>query len=351
MHILTNKTPIHAGTLTLPPGEWLVQDQNAFELGMMGERGMVALAQWRGVNPKTNMWYRDQSNPELIKSILLIRSGAIGDLLLLTPAIKSLRVEYPNAQIWLSCFKKHWDVFALGDTHFLEYPLPVSELDKFDLIIPLENIVELSTDKGQHATDAYAEALGVTVTDYKPVYKVTMEEKASVTMPKERKRVGLQLRASTPIRDYPMDKWMAVMQELLTRGWEIMLLGNRDSIAKLPAHIHDCSQLSFRESAAVLSTCDVFCGVDSAFFNLCPALDVPAVGLFGPVDWRTRIKEGSGQVAISGVGDCCPCNWTNSRQGKRFPAHGPCSKSGRCEPLADISPMRIVQVIEREAKK
>ena len=360
MHILKSSSPITTpGGVILPAGEWLLQDSNAFELALMADRGTVELSPWTN-----QIWDMVKSgigqnglpagvHNESVQRVLIIRSGAIGDLLLFMPCLPALHAAYPNASITLSCFERHHAIFQQEHLRLDEYPIRKSVAERFDLVIPLENIVELSTDKGQHATDAYAEALGVTVTDYKPVYKVTEEEKAFAieSYGTGKKRIALQLHASTPIRDYPMQNWMAVMQELIKRGWEIMLLGNKDSIQKLPPEIKDCSGLTFREAAAVLATCDVFCGVDSAFFNLCPALGIPAVGLFGPVDWRTRIKVGgnTGQVALHGEADCCPCNWTNSRNGRRFPAHGPCATSGRCDPLAGVSPGRIVSVIEREA--
>lgn len=356
MHVLKNTKPIGS----LAPGEWLCQDDNAFQLAAMAERGTVELEKWTA--PKLDM---DVSfgagqptiySPAEPKHILLIRSGAIGDLLLLTPATRALRAKYPNAQITLCCNKRHWDIFAQGDTHFAEYPLPISEASEFDLIIPLENVVELSTEKGQHATDAFAEALGVTITDYKPIYKVTAADLTDFSTrwgSKPSPRVALQLRASARIRDYHMVQWGEVVNTLLERGWEVMLIGkdNPAGIEQMGRQLKDCSALSFRQAAAVLSTCDVFCGVDSSFFNLCPALGVPAIGLFGPVDWRTRIKEGSGQRALSGVGDCAPCGWTNSRAGQKFPPFGPCAKTGFCVPLAEIKPERIVAMIEREAKK
>lgn len=350
MHILRNSKPIGP----LLPGEWLCQDDNAFQLAMMAERGTVELRAWEQGGTR---WPKGDDGP---RSILLIRSGAIGDLLLLTPATKALRAKYPNALIWLSCHKRHWDIFAQGDTHFIDYPLPTSELAQFDLIIPLENIVELSTEQRIHATDAFAQVLGVTVEDYRPVYKVTEQETqdAGYNFPradgqhiKRKPRVALHLHASAAIRGYPMQQWNVVLQTLLNRGWEIMLLGNRDGIKGAPPAIKDCSHLSFREAAAVLATCDVFCGVDSSFFNLCPALGVPAVGLFGPVAWETRAKPGSGQVALHGEAPCAPCGWTNARAGMRFPPNGPCAKTGQCVPLADITPERVVAVIEREAKK
>lgn len=355
VHILKASAPI---TLpdgsTLAAGEWLVQDDNAFQLALMGERGTVEVRHWENrLNPE---WMKldDKSNTDgsTIKSILLIRSGAIGDLLLLSPCIEPLRKKYPEAQIWLGCFKRHWDIFA-GMAHFIEYPIPVSELHNFDLIIPLENIVELSTEKGQHATDAFAEALGVTVEDYRPVYKVMEEEAAlaPVAFPHIGKfRIALQLHASSVIRNYPLQQWNVVIKALLDRGWEIMLLGNQDGITGGPPALKDCSKLTFREAAAVLETCDVFCGVDSSFFNLCPAPGVPAIGLFGPVDWKTRIKDMDKQRALTTPAECAPCGWTNSRAGRKFPANGPCTKSGRCEPLAAIPPEIIIAKIDAYRK-
>lgn len=357
MHLLrtTVPLPINYGQI-LPPGEWLCQDEHAFQWAMMAPRGTCELQ-------KHDWGYSPDTYKATPKSILLIRSGAIGDLLLLSPCIAALKAKYPNAKILLSCYEKHWPILdAIGIHGNRPYPLEVEVLSSYDLIIPLENIIELATEKGVHATDAFAEALGVTVTDYKPVYSVTNDEKrAALTkyprptfcggdpiQPKP--RVALQLHASSKVRGYPLQNWNFIMQQLLNRGWEIMLLGSQDGIKGAPPAIKDCSGLSFREAAAVLATCDVFCGVDSSFFNLCPALGVPAIGLFGPVDWRTRVKEGRGQYAIGGVGECAPCGWTNSRAGQRFPASGPCNKAGLCVPLAEIDPMRVVAKVDAYRK-
>jgi len=357
MHIVTNSTPIRHRDGILQPGEWLCQDQNAFEFALMAERGTVKITPWSFYGDRRGMRFTAEGEVgdrvSLPRSILLIRSGAIGDLLLLTPAIRALRAKHPKAMIWLSCFKKHWDIFAQGDTHFVEYPVPASELAQFDLITPLENVIEIATEKGIHATDAFAEALGVTVTDYKPVYRITDEEyvwRESNLGNTLKPRVGIQLHASAQIRNYPMAQWNAVLQMLVQRGWEVMLLGNNVAMQGAPKEIKDCSKLSFREAAAVLATCDVFCGVDSSFFNLCPALGVPAIGLFGPVDWRTRIKEGSGQRALVGNG-CEPCGWFASKVGVQFPPLGPCAKEKQCVLLESIKPEYIVSKIEQAALK
>jgi ADP-heptose:LPS heptosyltransferase len=354
MHLLRNSSPLtlRGKDITLPPGEWLMQDQNAFEAALMAERGIVTVTPWKFLPSIEGVtWIAGEKTMErAINSILLIRSGAIGDLLLLSPCIEPLRKKYPGASIDMCYFPKHNEIMDALDVGWWAYPMPSSMLPNFDLIIPLENVIEQATE---HATDAFARALGVTVTDYRPVYRVTEQEAASVEA-KTQRRVALHLCSSSRLRNYPLPLWEIVTRLLLTRGWEVMLFGSKGQFPALPANapaeLKDCSVLTFREAAAVLATCDVFCGVDSSFFNLCPALGVPAIGLFGPVDWRLRVKEGSGQRAISGVGDCAPCGWMQSRAGQQWPENGPCNKAGYCVPLAEIKPERVVAMIEREAK-
>ena len=362
MHVVKTSSPIRFPDGTqLAPGEWLCNDDNAFQIGLMATRASVRAHTWNGVNPKTNMWYWDQSKPEWIKSILLIRSGAIGDLLLLSPCIAALKAKYPHAKITLACFPRHRPIVQdMGFDAVIDYPVHLSAIGDHDLVIPLEHIVELSTEKGVHATDAYAEALGVSVIDYKPKYRVTDEETQwahnafkrlhDTRQDKWTPRIALHLQSSASIRNYPMELWQVVIQALIERGWEVMLLGNTVTMKGGPKGLHDCSRLSFREAAAVLATCDAFCGVDSSFFNLAPALGIPAVGLFGPVDWRTRVKEGNGQIALHGEG-CEPCHWTNARAGVKMPPLMPCAPKQQCVLLSSIRPERIVAVVEREAKK
>jgi ADP-heptose:LPS heptosyltransferase len=352
MHILRNSKPIAINYgQVLEPGAWIVQDEHAFLWGMLAERGTVQINR-----------FDFPSSGQPPRKVLVIRSGAIGDLLLLTPALVALKTLHPEAEIDVCFFAKNAPILSGVTESFVPYPPPESMSGLYDTIFCLEGVVEQSTDDRIHATDAFARVLGVTVTDYRPVYQVTPEEhqdavykypRADGTLVKRNPRVAIQPMASSRIRDYPLNQWQAIIDALIKRGWEVLLYGAPGQLPPLknaPRAIRDCSHLTFREAAAVLLTCDVFCGVDSSFFNLCPALGVPAIGLFGPVDWRTRIKEGSGQHALAGLGDCAPCGWTNSRQGRQFPEHGPCAITGYCVPLVQISVERIIAKIDAHSR-
>lgn len=348
MHIVSTTTALFMGPSLgeLPAGRWLCSDANAFELAMIAPRGTVKLH-----DPSWLPW-KDVFHDGM--SIVFIRSGAIGDLLFLTPALEAFKIKYPKSRVGLSCFEKHHHLFkATGPELFddlLPYPLPLDYMEQFQKAVSLENVVELAGSK--HATDAFAEALGVTVTIYYPSYHVLEQERewAACSLPKgDKPRVALQLRASVRNRDYPMAQWNEVISGLVGRGWEVLLYGSKGQVPPLPkgspAEVIDCSSMTFREAAAVLETCDAFCGVDSAFVNLCPALGVPAIGLYGPFPWQSRTSHAPKTLALSGVGECAGCCWA-PQAGRHFPPTMECAKTGVCSVLASIEPKRIIAKVD-----
>lgn len=284
-----------------------------------------------------------------------MRSGAIGDLLLLTPALKQWK-NVTHARLALCCFPHHFPLFegtGLID-ELVSYPMKFSESEKYAFPVTLENTME--SDHSQHATDVFAKALGLQtpLADYRPVYCVTDEEKAATEkhLFRNRPNIVIQPKASVANRDYPFTLWGEVIRRLEARGWGVLIVGRKGQIPPMPPQlatpfVRDLSQLdlTFRESAAVLSQTQAFCGVDSAFLHLCHALDIPAVGLFAAFDWKTRTSKAPKTIALSGVGECAPCNW-HMHAGRQFPPNKPCTKPKFCTVLASISPERIVSKID-----
>jgi ADP-heptose:LPS heptosyltransferase len=199
-----------------------------------------------------------------------------------------------------------------------------------------------------HATDAFAKKLGVSVEDHKPVFRLSELELAGglTRFPRTKSmRVGIQPLASVANRDYPLPYWMEVIDKLVYKEHcEVFLFGAKGQIPPV-RHIgitnlseHD---LTFRQSAAILATCDVFAGVDSSLLPVCHAIDMPAVGLYGPFDWKTRTAKAPLTWALQGAGECAPCHW-HRHAGRSFPPTKDCAKLGNCHVLASIKPERIV---------
>lgn len=347
MHMLRLEQPVNLGkTLgVLGAGDWILHDLNAFEIAQIAPRGTARV---------TKYWpIIEESQPA--GPALIMRSGAIGDLLLLTPAIEQW-VALGKSRPAICCFRHHHQIFNGNKSvaGVVDYPLRSDQEPFYSMMVTLENTME--SDHSQHATDVFAKALGLQtpLPSYKPIYRVTDEEKAATKkyLFGNRPNIVIQPRASVKNRDYPLPLWIEVIRKLEERGWGVLLVGKKGQIPEMPPpirapFIRDLSQLdlSFRESAAVLSQAQAFCGVDSAFLHLCHALDIPAVGLFAAFSWQTRTLHAPKTIALTGVGECAPCSW-HMHNGRHFPPDKPCTKAQVCTVLAGITPERIISKID-----
>jgi len=347
VHLLNLLEPIGLGKThgVLEAGDWLLEDRNAFEIAYAAPTKSVQLR-----NSGWTPWLNPESDTTLI-----MRSGAIGDLLRLTPAIAAWKAK-TGRKVALSCFAAHHPIFAGTGVvdELVPYPLPFNRVNHFREIITLEEVMEM--DHENHITDVFAKALGVEtpLEDYKPLYKVTDEEKEATKkyLFANRTNVALQPRASVKNRDYPASLWAQVMLKLEAHGWGVLLLGKKGQIPPLPPQlqtpfIRDLSQedLSLRESVAVLAQCDAFAGVDSSMLHFAAALEIPSVGLFGPFRWDTRTGKDPKTIALNGVGECAGCGW-HMKNFVHFPPNKPCSQIGVCVVLAGIDPKRVVTKID-----
>lgn len=356
MHILTLTAPVNLGKPVgiLEAGEWIMADQNAFEIANMAARGTAKLRPFSMLDFPAAPQGENDNRPTLI-----VRSGAIGDLLMLTPIFVDWATQTGE---WfnLCCFPHHFPLFdGNSDVRILEpYPLALREVYRFKQIVSLENTMEL--DHTRHPTDIFRTALGIGSLDlisYKPIYNVKVSEKLATQkyLFSKRPNIALQLKASVGNRDYPLPHWLTVIQGLEERGWGVLLLGAKGQLPELPPHlrtpfIRDLSRagLTIRESAAVLSQCNGLIGIDSAFLHFAHALDIPAIGLFGPFPWQIRSANAPLTKAISGTGECAGCCW-HRHNGRIYPPGKPCStpQTGYCVVLASIPPARVVMAAER----
>lgn len=355
MHILTNERPVPLGTgLALKPGEWLVEDMAAAQ--MMGQAG--------GGEVKVRPW----TAPECVvtpKNLLIIRPGRFGDLVCLTPVLRRLKYQYPDTHIALATLPNYRDPL-LGLPYideFINYPVALDDTEKFNRIVPLEGLVSLAEEeKTYHITDLFAVRCGLKPDDIpnkKPDLFLSLEEInwAHDAYPRKpnQSRIAFHLRSSSRSRDYPHANMNALMVLLHSKGHEIVFLGLEHqfkwaSDAKPPGIIF-CPEdkLTFRQSCAVLNTCDVFFGPDSAMIHVAGALDIPSVGVFATVPWQLRTKYYSKCHVIQGKQHCpiAPCfSAPSSNNPHAFPVGGPCATSGQCDALHAIDPQRVAKLID-----
>jgi len=158
---------------------------------------------------------------------------------------------------------------------------------------------------GRHQAARYLDLLrtdGVAIDDGANENWVTPAAAARVAglvapLPGDRPRVFLAMRSTAPEKHWPADRWAVVISRLvIERRCEVVLCGAPDDAALhesvreaagplVAAHVHDFStQISLRETGALLARMDLCLGVDTGLVHLAASHGVPVVVLFGPTD-------------------------------------------------------------------
>lgn len=361
MHVatVTEKNP-----LGLAPGEYVCEDVSAGQMLANGWAESVSKKELKG-RPFDDKLGWDE------RRILFVRPGGFGDLLFLTPTIAEIKRRFPKVQIYVACFDRFKPVLLNNPdvTDVISYPVPLSEIREqkedaevcwhdFDAIIWLEGIIEKNPEAlNTHAVDLIAKRCALDLTDRRMRYFVTKEELAAAIteFPKKSerdKRVGIQMTASGHCRMYP--HMLEVAKKLWMDGREVFLFGGPGEIkTNEPDGIVNLMMLgkSFRESCAILMTCDVLVAPDSALTHVAGALNIPCVALYGPFPWTLRTAYAPKTFALQGQGACAPC-FHHALPGRhQFPLHGPCNKTGRCEVLGSIKPERVIREVEKKLEQ
>jgi ADP-heptose:LPS heptosyltransferase len=295
------------------------------------------------------------------KSILILRSGALGDMVLLTPCINEIHRRWPTVKIGISCMNQFAELVSMmHQVHFVTFPADVKIVENYDAVIMMENSVENNpAAEKMHMTDAFAERIGLThIHDKKPLLWVSKEMRDNMLVRFPRRpgvpRIAVQTRASGNLRTYPDPYMSLIMREIhLVRGWDVYLLGvPGQEKAQSIERMTNCMSLglSIRESLALLATCDLALAPDSFIVHAAAALNIPVLGLYGAFDGELRAKYSPSVTVMQAEGHCAPCFYHDRPDNPVNPA-GPCSLTGRCEVLVSLTPARIVKKLDAMAEK
>lgn len=368
MHLLHfPDTPEVAAMPNVDPGSSVCLDVNGAEFLLAHQALKPTLTPYDGggLNPTD-------------KRVLILGTMGFGDALMLTPVLREMKRREPLLEIHLCCFEQTRQVFFNLPyvDGFLDYPPRLSAVQEFGTLLTIEHAVEHNMlAQSQHMTDRFAQHLGLCTVgeewtaDKKPDFIMSSQEKEWVekSFPRNegKRRLGLQVQAGMRCRTYPISQIMSqvvkggfkqgMLDNMIKDGWEIALLGlpGEFMTERTPNGVLDMTRfgLTFRQSVGFLTTCDAFLGPDSSLMHAAGTLDIPGVGLFGPIDMKLRIAYYDSIFGMDGRGVCpmAPCGHTYHSGLPQFPLDGPCAKDGVCTELAAIKPDGIRYQLEKLA--
>ena len=222
-------------------------------------------------------------------TIIVQRSGALGDVILTTPIIRRLRRENPEMPI--AVLTAYGDVFR-HNPH-LNIPIP-GDYSADTRLIQLDLAYELHPE--MHIVVAYmAEAFG----DAGKPHDLQQE----LFWPPQRIGIEHQMHsywvavhaavAGWSNRTLPRSTWRAIIEGIRKAGlWPVLIGTSRDDVP-------DCEVTRFfsndiASNAYFISQCACFVGSDSSLLHVAGATNTPIIGIFTCVRPETRLPWRNG---------------------------------------------------------
>jgi heptosyltransferase-2 len=314
------------------------------------------------------------------RSILVVRTSALGDVVLATSVIEPLRARFPGARLeWLTD-RRYLPLLetvpGLAAVHPFTSAGEVRRRlrGRFDLAIDLQNklkthlVVSAAGDRrvvfrrratglallamvgwdpplnGDHATELYARALaplgisGAGPLRIRPPAEAIAQAEAALAAARP-PVVAVAPGARWVTKRWPAARFAAVADDLAAQGASLVLTGGPDDAEAIAAFrsalrsplAADLTSLSIGALAAALGRVSLLISGDSGPSHLATALGTPVLALFGPTSARRWGPPPPGRAITLGL-ECSPC----SNHGGRSCPLG----HHRC--LLDLGPERVM---------
>jgi len=323
-------------------------------------------------------------NPQ---NILVIRPGGIGDAVLLIPAIRHLKRNYPDAKITLLGEKRNSTIFSLCSC--VDKSIHYDNLRElftvirggYDMVIDTEQWHRLSAVIARftgasliigYGTNErkrlFTHAVPYSHSDYEAESFINLIASMGIkrpdkfntpflVIPKYAKQnaermlgnlvakpfVAIFPGASIPERRWGADKYGEVSARLYLQGIPVVVIGGKEDACdreKIDAgnfSLNLVGKTSLVETAAVIDMSDLLVSGDSGILHIGVGLGKPTVSLFGPGIAKKWAPSGSRHIVINKNLPCSPCT--------KFGYTPKCYISAKC--MADISVDEVVAAIEK----
>lgn len=281
-------------------------------------------------NIKFKNSYRPYIGQELNdETILVFRTGGIGDLLFIQPNLIYLKEKYPDCRIEFACgpqyqsMVKNWDCVD----EVCDLPFTFSRLQKAKYHMLFEGVIERCKEaETTNAYNLFSRWLGLDLPDEKLVPQQTpnmeLVEECKEILDEWKLEKGsfviMQLRASSPIRTPRHEFWVKIIDALNFRGYPVLLTDNPrqaenvDEFIKLVKKqdmvFNFCKHSeSIAHTIALTSLCKATLSTDSALSHIAASMDIPAMGIYGPFPGFVRLKTYPKAAYVDAERHCAPC--------------------------------------------
>ena len=263
------------------------------------------------------------------KTILIFRTGGIGDLLFIQPNLIYLKEKYPTCIINFACGPQYQAMVETWECvdKVLDLPFSLKQLTTSDYHVLFEGVIERCIlAETTNAYNLFSSWMGLNLSDDLLIPKQQAKkemvefsnEKLNKWNVKPNEFILMQIRASSPVRTPEPKFWQTLINELTDCGYNIILTDSprqSDQInqfittTKNPDKIFNFCQYSesLDYTIALTSLCKLTIGTDSAINHIAASLNKPCYGIFGPFPGHIRLSTYPKARWIDAQKDCAPC--------------------------------------------
>jgi len=281
------------------------------------------------------------------KKILIVRLGKIGDIIIASAAIESLKNKFPDSDISLFTLKKNKDVlkynvninhlFLTNKNFDLYFKILSLRKYKFDVLIDLNDdpsktsvvlrkFIKSKTTVGYNFDEKNKPDISVTqqaknethiierMKSLLQAMNVELDEREFIPkiylgeiekneiyeiinrQKNNSKIIAINISAGAPIRYWPVDKWTKLLNKITTtfNQYKILILSTeedqniRNRICK---NLNSDSLIyqnyySFQHYASYICYSDILITPDTAAVHIASAFDVPVIALYPNYEWN-----------------------------------------------------------------
>ena len=297
--------------------------------------------------------------------ILVVRPGALGDVLLTLPALEALHARFPYAAIevmgnptvlrlllgrsvvsGVSSFDAA-DLGSLFQHGAIPTPRLQGYLDQFDIVVSYTvepthvfagNLARLARGKVLSINAQPRAGARVHISDYlqwglQKLGVAQRHQPSSLILTAEDQRdaeqwwaeqglaahrvLAIHPGSGSPAKNWLAPRFAAVARDARRRyGLRVLLLsGSADAVAvtEVQRALQGCDYtllqgVSLQRLAGILARCHAYVGNDSGVSHLAAAVGAPTVVVFGPTDAAVWAPRGPSVRVVQGPAPCAPCD-------------------------------------------
>lgn len=266
-------------------------------VGSVTSRQTPEVAKWQADNHRVLMrrWTHYMKVRTFNYPIVLKRTGAMGDCLLMTPVIAQLKADKPLSPIMVETNVP--EIFQ-GNPHVARAATKIRR-DPNELRIDLDGSYEAEPEK--HFVETYARKVGVTLQNTTTHLHCTQADRQLAV--EKISAVGWIAIHAGPVnwenKQWAAARFAAVSEQLRARGKKIVLVGTMFKDRTIPCDLDLRGRTTPHQLAAILDECELLVGLDSFPMHAAQAVGTPVVALFGVTLPGPIMTDGSKWLAVT----------------------------------------------------